>query len=219
MERWEDGYDESQDDPNDPFLLITKLWEAAKDHLEVRDDSRGLDLANDLDDAITGLARGTRALDWRFFFSAKPDQYTAETYPTLSEEELEQRRKAAVYENCLTMHSTLLRFLPCLHTIHTKIEELYPEPLEGVAAVLTQTWRWEEDEETGKREKVTVYKTDRWGHGIVMIRSGLGIFPDHDALERAIEVWEASDPEIRSKVKVVPVTITVERGIELHEAP
>lgn len=151
-------------------------------------------------------------------FHNQSKQYTSDHYPHQSEGWLANRRAEEDWKDSKQMTTTLLTVIPALHTVWHQIKSLYPDPIEGVAAVVTQRWVWDTDED-GKRVKKDLFETDRWGHGILMTASGPAMYRNADDAEKAIEIWKSSDPDIRSKIKLVSFTASVDDGIRLVEVP
>lgn len=204
--------------PPDPWSQLVAVWPHIKDHMEKRDLDQCDDIT-DIEGAIVILSRGVRLLDFAPLFQGQARQYTKEHFPHKDEEWLAARRAKENWRDCVQQTSTLLTLLPALHTVWHQIESLYPDTkLEEVAAIVTQKWVWDEDED-GKRYKKNIYQTDRWGHGILLTASGPAMYRNVEDADKAVEVWESRDPDIRSKIKLVSFTASVADGITLVEAP
>lgn len=207
----------------DPWLRLVLAWEALADcavPAYPHNPSRAED-PTDLRDACYLLSNGCYRL-WVKDLFYHGDTYSKERYPNTSEEELASRTANEAWQHAVDKVQVLLRAVPALHTLYNRIQEAYPEPVEGWCAVLTARPVYVDVPDTrpgqeGKTQRVLQpdISTDPFGHGIILVSGGLAIYRTPEKLEQAIGIWETQRPTIREGIVVKRVRVSVADGIQI----
>lgn len=214
--------------PNtNPWLRIVLAWEALEDCAVTafaHNPSRSED-PTDLRDACYLVSNSCYRL-WVKDLFHRENPYDKEQYPSMSEEERASRTADEAFDHAADTTQTLLRAVPAIHTLYTRIKEAYPDPVEGWCATLINRPVYMDAPDIrpgreGKTWRVLTPNilTDSFGHGIILVAGGLAIYRTPEKLEQAIRIWEVQHPKIREDIVIKRVRVSITSGIEILGGP
>lgn len=131
-----------------------------------------------------------------------------------SDEERAHRERGEAHrrlERAVDRTRALLLLRPALHTVWSKLADMWPDPVEGFAAVLSSELRWKK----GACERDI--RTDDLGFGIIDTVGGLAVRADAEAINDLIKGWSETWPDAPNAVTVKRIRVSKDCGIEVIE--